>query len=819
MKSIRRPNVSVTAALISFAVLFGSVGVPRLSAQNLQAGSFSISPGDLLQVPPEAVPGMGTFWMLSDCEQFGEGAPPYPFNPYPQAAVYTFGVDGVFLVDDSSVDRTAPARSIVTPSDDQSDEDSGDGTNDPPPDMSCVYSNNLASVSQWLHTPMTNSDGTVGDFQSILDRMVMSFWGDLAGFSEEQAANVSNAWIQATNNGIPTVMCSESGATAVLADLDNGAPHYNADFNVESAQTISTPAVQPGGWIGLGLTGTNRNIFMWEGNKPRATHVEFGGRVTLMDSQTGWFDLHATEVAGCLAAAGVVPAAKGMSYEANVFAGCMIYDISKMVGAIQTNNMRLSNHSYGYLAGWYYDYYGGSGWLWEGNSEISTNDDPKFGLYSGYTSNYDAVSYSALQYLGVWAAGDSQSYGPPRQPTNHWETSLRGVAFQTNAYHPWNGALTGGYDTLSEQACAKNVLTVGAVYPLTNGYAGPSSVILAPFSSCGPTDDGRIKPDIVAAGVSIFTPYGTSDSNYVWMSGTSIAAPAVTGSINLLAQLYSQLHPNAPDLLGSTYKALVIQTADQCGTDFGPSYQFGWGLMDTAQAAGLLLQDATNGFKDSIKEVLLHDGTQIQFPLMSAGGAANPLKLTIVWTDPPGVGNAETNLNNPAIKLANDLDLRVIDAAGATNLPFVLNPDLTNRSPAIRALPATTGDNNRDNVEQVCITNPTAGTYVVSVTHKGTLQGGSQWVSILLSGNTPSEQSQQPLTINTFVQTATNSMAIGWPAVVGAKYQVQSVSSLDQSNDWQLVGGQISARLTNVVTQVPYDSSVPSMFYRVVQLP
>ena len=77
MKIIRRRIVSITAGLISFAVLFGSVGVPRLRAQNLQAGSFNISPGDLLQVLPEAVLGAGTFWMLSDCEQFGAGAPPY----------------------------------------------------------------------------------------------------------------------------------------------------------------------------------------------------------------------------------------------------------------------------------------------------------------------------------------------------------------------------------------------------------------------------------------------------------------------------------------------------------------------------------------------------------------------------------------------------------------------------------------------------------------------------------------------------------------------------------------------------------------------
>src|SRR5208283_1637558 len=106
-------------------------------------------------------------------------------------------------------------------------------------------------------------------------------------------------------------------------------------------------------------------------------------------------------------------------------------------------------------------------------------------------------------------------------------------------------------------------------------------------------------------------------------------------------------------------------------------------------------------------------------------------------------------------------------------------------------------DDNRNNVEQVYIPHPTNGTYTVTVTHKGTLTN-SQWVSILISGNV--SQAPPAFSINQIIQTATNQMAIGWPAVVGEQYQVQVNNSLATTN-WVNAGGIISARLTNVVAQ------------------
>src|SRR5690606_10391855 len=78
------------------------------------------------------------------------------------------------------------------------------------------------------------------------------------------------------------------------------------------------------------------------------------------------------------------------------------------------------------------------------------------------------------------------------------------LGFSTNvstAARVWKDGDDGGYDTLPPTAVAKNILTVGACYDIPGGYSSPDDVVIAPFSAFGPTDDGRIKPEIVAAGI------------------------------------------------------------------------------------------------------------------------------------------------------------------------------------------------------------------------------------------------------------------------------------------------------------------------------
>ncbi len=704
-----------------------------------------------------------------------------------------------------------------------------DTNNYPPPtpeQLAAMYaawlaslSNNLVSVQEWLHDGYTLPDGTPADFQTIMDQSAATYAAGLPNSWQQSSLDSALTWANAV--GAPTQIPLADGTTAFLVSIDEG-PLYTMPCNVEAAQTISTTNVWPGGSAGLSLTGTNRTLFMWDEGMPRLTHSEFTSRASMLDVTVTNLSSHSTAVAGTLMAGGVNtvysngvpigPAAKGMSFAGLVQAGSFNKDLQQMPQQAGTNYMRLSNHSYEHSTGWVY---AGSGvWYWFGYSQVNTNKDSKFGNYSVYSASVDQIQQNVPNYLGVWASGNDVSNAPPVQPTNHYELGSSGY-FVTNLVHSANGD-AGGYDTVSDYGCAKNTLTVGAIYPIYGGYSGPTGVVWAPFSSCGPTDDGRIKPDVTAAGVAIITTDSANDYAYQGTSGTSFSTPSVAGSINLLGQHYRQLHPNAPDLLSSTFKGLVIHTADSATNNLGPTYRFGYGLMNTAKASGLLGNDATNGFRNFIKEVMMTNGQYIQFPIVSTGGAGNPLSITMCWTDPAGAGNALTNLDNPAIKLVNDLDLRVVSPNGTTNLPWILNPDLTNRTSAARSAAATTGDDNRNNVEQVYIASPASGTYTVRVTHKGTLTN-SQWVSILISGNVA--QQAPPLVINQPLQVATNLLAIGWPAVVGGRYQVQYINGLSTSNYWQNVGAQISARLTNVVATVPYSRTNAPQFFRVVGLP
>jgi len=333
--------------------------------------------------------------------------------------------------------------------------------------------------------------------------------------------------------------------------------------------------------------------------------------------------------------------------------------------------------------------------------------------------------------------------------------------------------------------------------------------VLAPFSSCGPTDDGRIKPDVVADGISLITIDDDADNDVQFQSGTSFSAPGVTGSLNLLRQLFEQLYPDAPALRASTWKALLIHTADKAGPNPGPDYRFGWGLMNTRRAAELLGQNATNGWKAFVKQALLQPGDSIEFTVTAAGDT-NALRISHAWTDAPGVADSIFLLDSITNKLVNDLDIRIISPSGVTNFPYVLDP-------AARTNAATRADNTRDNVEQVVITNAVETNYLVRITHKASLTNGQpQWDSIVLDGIVP--QAKPPLVITDFAITGTNTLALSWDAVVGQNYQVQYRSNIEGPG-WTSSGGVVNASKAIVSVELPYDSQQPQRFFQVSEVP
>ncbi len=508
--------------------------------------------------------------------------------------------------------------------------------------------------------------------------------------------------------------------------------------------------------------------------------------------------------------------------------------------------LRISNHSYGIASAWDIDYI--DVYLYEGNTNAFYNwwyvwrqhpafyEDPTCGLYlpdviDGWGSaQLDGfISTNALRHLLVYSAGNDRFFGP--QQTVSYFYRLAG-AWHLVLNPPANDkdwrigdGDTYGFDTVKPPGTSKNVLTVGSVLDVYHdvggnpqwGFSSNSTVTLSSFSGCGPTDDGRIKPDIVAVGQAdpavrsygIVTPDHTGDysTNY---SGTSFAAPSVTAGLGLCLQRRNQLFPNLDPSLdawrSSTLKVLAIHTADDI-LNPGPDYQSGWGLFNAVSAVMQVELDAQDGRGTHLKELELAVGATNSW-LVDLDGS--PFKVTTAWNDPPGIPTGYHD--DPTPMLVNNIDLWVESEDGMQIFrPWVLDPDLINQSESNRNANATTGIDDRNNVEQVYIANPTPGLYRIVLAHEGGTAGGQtpsdQWVSVATSGDTP----LSPAVVH-FEQTPTNGThLITVVSDPGAYLLLESTTNL-LSGAWQADGAFTTVGNTNMVF---VDSGEEVRFWRI----
>lgn len=535
-----------------------------------------------------------------------------------------------------------------------------------------------------------------------------------------QAQNYQQALSVANRLGRPISQRRPDGTVEVLQGIsERGELLYDATYSVtRAAQTTRTTALYAGGSLGVSLSGSTltNKLGIWDGGKVRATHVEFrngtsGSRVTQVDNPDT-LDAHASHVAGIMIAGGVNPQVRGMAFAANLRAYDFSNDVSEMSAA--AGNLLVSNHSYGTLAGWVYDdtRTTATKWEWWGDTTLSKTEDYKFGVYNSTARSWDQIAQNAPYYLMVKSAGNDHGPTGPGDGQPHFLGNGRTTSTATRSRQD-------GYDQITTSSTAKNILTVGAISTLNLGYNQAADVNLGNFSSWGPTDDGRIKPDIVGVGVSVLSSSSTTDSSYVTYSGTSMSSPNVAGTVLLLQELFAQRN-NGRFLRASTLKGLVLHTADEAGSTPGPDYRFGWGLLNAERAGQAILNTNQNYLVD--ERTLEQAGT---YSLSVVASGRGPLVATLSWSDPAGV--ATTSLNDRTPRLVNDLDIRINDGT-STVQPWVLDP-------ANPANPATRGDNIRDNVEQVLIANAIPGkTYTITVSHKGTLTGAKQDYALLVSG-------------------------------------------------------------------------------------
>ena len=291
-----------------------------------------------------------------------------------------------------------------------------------------------------------------------------------------------------------------------------------------------------------------------------------------------------------------------------------------------------------------------------------TNSSYSNGCNAGYTTITQTVDdqiNNSPTYLHVFSAGNSNNQNCGYGAGNQW------------------GNITGGHKI------GKNVIATANL----NGTG-----VLQNSSSRGPASDGRLKPDLAAYGQGQFS---TDENNtYQSFGGTSAASPSVAGVMTQLMHAYQDMN-NGQLPESALLKAAAMNTAKDLG-NFGPDYRFGWGLINGYKAYNLL-KDGRYMSGSVAQGVTNSHSITIPANVVEA-------RIMVYWMEEAGSVIASK-------ALINDLDMSVSDGA-TTTLPLVLNP--TPNATTLNS-PAVPGVDTLNNVEQVRLLNPAAGTYTIDV--------------------------------------------------------------------------------------------------------
>ncbi|MEI8290241.1 MAG: S8 family serine peptidase [Verrucomicrobiota bacterium] len=342
---------------------------------------------------------------------------------------------------------------------------------------------------------------------------------------------------------------------------------------------------------------------------------------------------------------------------------------------------------------------------------------------SDETLTRDAVRHGAKIGSNSWGNDAAGEYDTD---CAQFDELVRDADAGTPGYQPYilefsAGNSGPGSQTINSPACAKNVIATGAsqnapaTLSMTYGLYADGMDAMADFSSRGPCADGRIKPDVVAPGTWIASAasrgaadvasvsWSAIDDYYVYMGGTSMAGPHTAGAAAVFVQFYKFTHTNAlpsPALV----KAALINSADELDQGNGgpgpvPNNDEGWGRVNLANIITTNFAAAPRYYQ-YVDQTALLTNLQVYTRHIFVRSAAEPLKVTLAYTDVPGFPGAI-----PA--LVNDLDLEVVAPDGTLYRG--------NQFGAGESVPNAPTPDKLNNVEGVLLNAPAAGDYQVRV--------------------------------------------------------------------------------------------------------
>ncbi|MFM9944925.1 MAG: S8 family serine peptidase [Bacteroidia bacterium] len=413
-------------------------------------------------------------------------------------------------------------------------------------------------------------------------------------------------------------------------------PHYQklVENNLVERNNHRANVIGDNNSPGKGLTGQGIKIGEWDGGDV-GNHEDFNYRVTVV-KKVG-ISSHATHVCGTMAGAGNIdPLTRGMAPKAGVYSWDFNGDIPV--------EMDTNYPKFGYT-------------LTQNSYAYSPADDPCVlrGNYDEISREMDLTVEKYPNLLHVFAAGNSRG----------------------------SNCRSGGFKTINSGfQCAKNVLAVAAVTELDGD---------ASFSGCGPTRDGRLKPEVSAVGVSVYS--SVPNNGYGFSSGTSMACPGASGTTAMVYEYYFKKYGVLMD--AHLAKNFMANSADDIGNS-GPDFRYGFGRINARRAIGII--DSKAFQSDSLKQNFIdYDTLKIPKGLFK-------LKVMLCWNDKAAAIPAKPCL-------INDLDLTVMDSLGTIYKPWVLDT-VSHNAVALR------GRDSLNNIEQVTIDNPPSGKLIILVKGK-----------------------------------------------------------------------------------------------------